>query len=230
MSTIVGGPSPTQPEPYAGSPADGARALPEQHEQTEQQQQPEPHEEAGRPEPPPAAAPAAAVAPEPAEGDPDADPSRPLTRVRISHGDLRFARHHVLVGHYPGSTLVGGEGALDELLDGRLSRAAMLGIYPGPIETCQVFTDPEQWTRPPGAIVAGLGPIGGLSAATLARAIAHASLTAALGHLTGGASSTDTEVLQLRLSSLLIGTGQGGFPVRDGVQALLTGGQRANDR
>ena len=136
MSTIVGGPSSTQPEPYAGSPADGARALPEQHEQTEQQQQPELHEEAGRPEPAPAVAPAAAppstpvpaaapappapppapaaaVAPEPAATDPDADPSRPLTRVRISHGDLRFARHHVLVGHYPGSTLLGGEGALD---------------------------------------------------------------------------------------------------------------------
>ncbi|GAA2741033.1 hypothetical protein GCM10009868_05530 [Terrabacter aerolatus] len=162
--------------------------------------------------------------------DPDADPSRPLTRVRISHGDLRFARHHVVVGHYPGSTLVGGEGALDELLDGRLSRAAMLGIYPGPIETCQVFTDPEEWTRPPGAIVAGLGPIGGLSAATLARAIAHAALTAALGHLTGGTSDASTDVLQLSLSSLLIGTGQGGLSVRDSVQALLTGVQRANDR
>jgi len=169
-------------------------------------------------------------APGPGEGDEDVDPSRPRTRVRISHGDLRFARHHVLVGHYPGSTLVGGEGALDELLDGRLSRAAMLGIYPGPIETCQVFTDPEQWSRPPGAVVAGLGPIGGLSAATLARAIAHASLTAALGHLKGGASAPDTEVRQVSLSSLLIGTGQGGLPVRDSVQALLTGVQRANDR
>ncbi|GAA2481665.1 CHAT domain-containing protein [Terrabacter carboxydivorans] len=183
----------------------------------------------------PAAAPAAAAAAAQtgdagAGTDPDADPSRPLTRVRISHGDLRFARHHVVVGHYPGSTLVGGEGALDELLDGRLSRAAMLGIYPGPIETCQIFTDPEEWTRPPGAIVAGLGPIGGLSAATLARAIAHAALTAALGHLTGGASAASTEVLQLSLSSLLIGTGQGGLSVRDSVQALLTGVQRANDR
>ena len=195
MSTLVGGTPPTPPEPDAVPAVEGARAVP-----------------AEQPLPVPASAAVTATAPATgrpgphrrtvapparaccrAPGDDD-DPSRPLTRVRISHGDLRFARHHVLVGHYPGSTLVGGEGALDELLDGRLSRAAMLGIYPGPIETCQVFTDPEQWTRPPGAVVAGLGPIGGLSAASLARATAHAALTAALGHLTGGASAPDTEV------------------------------------
>lgn len=238
MSTLVSGASPTQPEPYAVPPAGESPALPEPPAQPDQpeptretgQSEQQPEQQPVQPPPPPQPEAPQPEAPQPEVTDPDADPSRPLTRVRISHGDLRFARHHVLVGHYPGSTLVGGEGALDELLDGRLSRAAVLGIYPGPIETCQVFTDPEQWTRPPGAIVAGLGPIGGLSAATLARAIAHASLTAALGHLTGGASSTNTAVMQLRLSSLLIGTGQGGLSVRDSVQALLTGVQRANDR
>src|SRR6478736_4782016 len=230
MSTLVGGTPPTPPEPDAVPAADETPVL-------DEQPLPIPAPASAPATVPPHAPPTAAVsspvsspAPGPGEGDEDVDPSRPRTRVRISHGDLRFARHHVLVGHYPGSTLVGGEGALDELLDGRLSRAALLGIYPGPIETCQVFTDPDEWTRPPGAVVAGLGPIGGLSAASLARATAHAVLTSALGHLTAGASATSTEVRQLRLSSLLIGTGQGGLPVRDSVQALLTGVQRANDR
>jgi hypothetical protein len=162
--------------------------------------------------------------------DDGSDPGRGPTTVRVSHGDLRFARHHVLVGHYPGGTLIGAEGALDELLDGRLSRASLLGIYPGPLETCQIFTDPEEWTRPPGAIVAGMGPVGTLSAASLARAVAHAALTAALANLTVGASAQQADVTQLRLSSLLIGTGPGGLAVRDSVQALLTGIQRANDR
>ncbi len=148
----------------------------------------------------------------------------------MSHGDLRFARHHVLVGHYPGSTLIGGEAALDELLDGRLSRAALLGIYPGPLETCQVVTDPDEWTRPPGAIVAGLGPLGALSAASLARAVAHGALTAALAHVGGNPARPTSDVQTLCLSTLLIGTGSGGLPVRDSVQALLTGIQRANDR
>ncbi|GAB3078386.1 hypothetical protein GCM10027053_48370 [Intrasporangium mesophilum] len=165
----------------------------------------------------------------PAPEPPDDDP-RPATRVRVSHGDLRFARHHVLVGHYPGSTLIGGEAALDELLDGRLSRAALLGIYPGPLETCQVFTDPDEWTRPPGAIVAGLGPLGALSAASLARAVAHGALTAALAHVGGSPARPTSDVQTLCLSTLLIGTGSGGLPVRDSVQALLTGVQRANDR
>ncbi|WP_404389229.1 CHAT domain-containing protein [Humibacillus xanthopallidus] len=178
----------------------------------------------------PGAEPAPAPAPEPAASEDGADPERPRTTVRISHGDLRFARHHVLIGHYPGSTLIGAEAALDDLLDGRLSRAALLGIYPGPLETCQVFTDPEEWTRPPGAVVAGLGPVGGLSAAALARAVAHASLTAALGNLAVGTSAAPSGVKHLRVSSLLIGTGPGGLPVRDSVQALLTGIQRANDR
>ncbi|WP_020142109.1 CHAT domain-containing protein [Terracoccus sp. 273MFTsu3.1] len=238
MSTLVGATPPADHEPYA-VPTDGhAPVLPEQPlPDPPSAETPEPTPPTTPPTEPTGPAPQHAVAPPPTpttdpapNADPDADPSRPLTRVRISHGDLRFARHHVLVGHYPGSTLVGGEGALDELLDGRLSRAALLGIYPGPIETCQVFTDPDEWTRPPGAVVAGLGPIGGLSAASLARATAHAVLTSALGHLTAGASATSTEVRQLRLSSLLIGTGQGGLPVRDSVQALLTGVQRANDR
>jgi hypothetical protein len=235
VSTLVGATPPADHEPYAVPTDAHAPVLPEQplpDPPSAEATAPAPqHVVTPPPEPKPAADAGPAPAPAPApDADPDADPSRPLTRVRISHGDLRFARHHVLVGHYPGSTLVGGEGALDELLDGRLSRAALLGIYPGPIETCQVFTDPDEWTRPPGAVVAGLGPIGGLSAASLARATAHAVLTSALGHLTAGASATSTEVRQLRLSSLLIGTGQGGLPVRDSVQALLTGVQRANDR
>ncbi|HET8988315.1 MAG TPA: CHAT domain-containing protein, partial [Humibacillus sp.] len=178
----------------------------------------------------PAAPPTPASATAATPVDEDEDPLRPRTRVRVSHGDLRFARHHVLVGHYPGGTLIGAEAALDDLLDGRLSRAALLGIYPGPLETCQVFTDPEEWTRPPGAVVAGMGPVGSLSAASLARAVAHAALTAALGNLTVGASAKPTTVTPVRLTSLLIGTGPGGLPVRDSVQAILTGIQRANDR
>ncbi|EWT02401.1 hypothetical protein N865_06035 [Intrasporangium oryzae NRRL B-24470] len=206
------------------------------------------------PTPTPTATAASTAAGAPEEADDDEDPGRPRTTVHVAHGDLRFARHHVLVGHYPGSTIAGGEAALDQLLDGRLSRAALLGIYPGAIETCQVFTDPNEWSSPPGAVVAGLGPVGMLSAASLARAVAHAALTAALGHLSitptpdpgatpspskNGASAptsspgpdrTVSDILQMRLSSLLIGTGAGGLPVRDSVQALLTGIQRANDR
>ncbi len=160
---------------------------------------------------------------------------RPLTEVRVAHGDLRFARDHVLVGHYPCASISGGEAALDELLGGRLSRAAQLGIYPGPAETCQVFTDPADWASPPGAIVAGLGPMGELSAATLARACAHAALTAAMARLSTvdrrGDEDAPPEVLQLRIATVLVGTGgAGGLPVRDSVQAILTGIQRANDR
>ncbi|TQM57429.1 CHAT domain-containing protein [Humibacillus xanthopallidus] len=212
-------PAPAEPEPVEPAPA--AERTGEPVEALSGQQT----------VPAPASVPSAPSAPyAPSASDDEQDPDRLPTIVRVSHGDLRFARHHVLVGHYPGGTLIGAEAALDDLLDGRLSRAAVLGIYPGPLETCQIFTDPEEWTRPPGAIVAGMGPVGTLSAASLARAVAHAALTSALANLTVGASAPSAGVTQLQLSSLLIGTGPGGLPVRDSVQALLTGIQRANDR
>ncbi|MGW5240509.1 CHAT domain-containing protein [Monashia sp. NPDC004114] len=246
MSTVANSTTPLEPEPphngqVPGQDTDGippqepAGATPPPVPDAAAQRSdapsdaPPPVPDAAAPAPgdaPPALAPQVA---EPAPEPPDDDP-RPATRVRVSHGDLRFARHHVLVGHYPGSTLIGGEAALDELLDGRLSRAALLGIYPGPLETCQVFTDPDEWTRPPGAIVAGLGPLGALSAASLARAVAHGALTAALAHVGGSPARPTSDVQTLCLSTLLIGTGSGGLPVRDSVQALLTGVQRANDR
>ena len=241
MSTLANSPTPLEPEPSRNGqlPAEEADGIPAADAG------PTPRDDgdgAAAPQEllstsPPPAAPAPPAVPPAAQSyaappppvDVEADP-RPATRVRVSHGDLRFARHHVLVGHYPGSTLIGGEAALDDLLDGRLSRAALLGIYPGPLETCQVFTDPDEWTRPPGAIVAGLGPLGALSAASLARAVAHGALTAALAHVGGSPARPTADVQSLCLSTLLIGTGSGGLPVRDSVQALLTGVQRANDR
>lgn len=195
---------------------------------------PEPPGPAPAPEPP-SAAPTPPIAS--TTGISDAPPrraARPRTEVRVAHGDLRFARDHVLVGHYPGTSLRGGEAALDEILDGRLSRAARLGIYPGALQTCQVFTDPADWASPPGAIVAGLGPVGELSAATLARATAQAALTAAMARLSvaGGEARHETEaVLPMRMSTVLVGAGgPGALPVRDSVQAILGGIHCANDR
>ncbi|MDN5767236.1 MAG: CHAT domain-containing protein [Humibacillus sp.] len=161
------------------------------------------------------------------------EPGRRRTRIGIGHGDLRFARSHVLAGHYAGSALCGGEAALDDLLEGRLRQASLLGVYPGPLETTQVFTDPETWATPPGAIIAGLGPLGTLSAAGLARSISHAALTAALAHLSNASPAPCNlvgQVHQLKISSLLAGSGPGGLSVRESMQALLTGIQRANDQ
>jgi len=52
--------------------------------------------------------------------------------VSLRHGDLAYARHAVLVGHYLGDTIVSAEAALDQRLRGALTRRRDLGLYPGP--------------------------------------------------------------------------------------------------
>lgn len=78
---------------------------------------------------------------------------RPRTRVTMRHGDLRFGRHPVLVGHYFGDPIDGSEAALDAALDHALSAVRDLNLYPGALETCEVIL--RAGRTPPGAVVAG---------------------------------------------------------------------------
>ena len=152
------------------------------------------------------------------------------TRVRVAHGDIRFARAPVLVGHYSGDGILSAEAALDLALDGRLSRCAQLGLYPGPVETCQVFLDDGAWVGPPGAVVLGLGEVGQLAVGQLTRAVAHAVLNLSLRHAEGRSDDADGSAHDLALSTLLIGSGAGGLDVAESVQGILDGVRRANDR
>ena len=157
------------------------------------------------------------------------------TRVRVAHGDIRFARTPVLVGHYSGDGILSAEAALDLALDGRLSRCARLGLYPGSVETCQVFLDHGAWVGPPGAVVLGLGEVGHLTVGQLTQAFAHAVLTLSLQSDPHGGSPDDPDgagesMHCLSLSTLLIGSGAGGLGVAESVQGILDGVRRANDR
>ncbi|TXC67299.1 hypothetical protein FSC37_21205 [Piscinibacter aquaticus] len=83
-------------------------------------------------------------------------------RVSIRHGDLRYARFPVMVGHYAGDTIVSAEAALDWQMkgdqpQGPLSRRRDLGLYPGPHGTHAVFFNDDPNRLPEGALVVGLG-------------------------------------------------------------------------
>jgi hypothetical protein len=101
-------------------------------------------------------------------------------RARVVHGNLAFARYPVAVGHYTGDTIVSAEKHLDRALHGALTRRLHLGLYPGPIETNAVFSNPrtaiDRYARPGGAIVVGLGTVGALTASALARTFNRALL------------------------------------------------------
>ncbi len=154
-------------------------------------------------------------------------------RVSVRHGDLAFAGHPVMVGHYKGDTIISAEAYLDRTLDGRLSARHQLGLYPGELGTAEVFLNPD-WEqsrrtdgKPPGAIVVGLGEVGKLSPGALQRAVSRGVRSYALlraecpeALLAKAASSG--------ISALLVGTGAGGVAVQDAVTAILRGIVDAN--
>jgi len=155
----------------------------------------------------------------------------PKATVSITHGDLGYALHPVIVGHYAGDTIVSAEDYLDKALDGRLRERHRLGLYPGKLGSCEVVLNPARYGKPAGAIVIGLGRVGELSPGSLQAAITQASLQYAIhvaecqderfGTLSGVPRSA-------RITSLLIGTGAGGMTARDSIEAILRGVAAAN--
>ena len=77
----------------------------------------------------------------------------PKTEVSLVHGDLRFARYPVLVGHYKDDPINGAEAALDDCLNNHLSAVRDMGLYPGASETCEVIL---RLARPDAAIATQL--------------------------------------------------------------------------
>jgi hypothetical protein len=120
---------------------------------------------------------------------------------------------------------------LDRVLQGRLRRHQQLGIYPGMLNTAEIFINSDPIGKPGGAIVIGLGRVGELSQGTLTSSFARAALVYAITV----AESCDTRfqtapgvARSAKITSLLIGTGAGGISVEDSINASLRGVLRAN--
>lgn len=156
---------------------------------------------------------------------------RPLT-IQVRHGDLAFSPFPVMVGHYQQDSLNGAELHLDGKLDQRLSERYKRSLYPGPIDTAAVILDKE--TSPPGAVVIGLGSVGGLTMGKLRRALLHGLRLYCLlqderrkkqdsQDLNADAetSNKDTPGEDYGLSTLIIGSGDDGMRMGDALSALL---------
>ena len=145
---------------------------------------------------------------------------RPTT-VTVACGHLAFARYPVLVGHYRGDTFAGTEAMLDRVLEKRLTERRRMSLYPGPIATSTVVLDSS--ARPPGAVVVGLGEAADLAAGPLRRTLRHGVLAFAAAQLdlTRSKMETSDDDSSLRLSTILIGAGDGGLDRQKCAQALL---------
>jgi CHAT domain-containing protein len=148
--------------------------------------------------------------------------------VTMVHGDLRFARHPVLVGHYLGDPINGAEGALDQCLANHLSEVRNLGLYPGAIETCEVILRLDR--NPGGAVIAGLGRFGSLTPGQLRKTVNRAVLRYVLSlqqrAIDQGKDLTEME--PIALTSLVIGHKGANMTVQQSVQAILEAVADAN--
>ena len=156
----------------------------------------------------------------------------PTIEVAIRHGSLAYARHPVVVGHYQGDTVVSAEAALDQQLGGALTRRVDLGIYPGPLGTHAVVLNESAQARPAGAIVVGLGQVGGLSPGQLEESLRVALLDFALDVVRWPDKrfGDDGRPRSAAVTCLLVGTGAGGLPVGDALEAILRAAVAANRR
>jgi CHAT domain-containing protein/pimeloyl-ACP methyl ester carboxylesterase len=145
-------------------------------------------------------------------------------RVSVAHGNLSFCSNPVAVGHYEGDSFYSAEKALDHHLNGRLNARHLLGLYPGPEGTVEVVLN-DKGEKPGGAIIVGLGKAGDLSPNKLTQAFAMAMREYALKAVENGRVKEDGEI---KISTLLIGTGGMGLTVTNSVDAILNGVLQAN--
>ncbi|MBK9783305.1 MAG: CHAT domain-containing protein [Betaproteobacteria bacterium] len=156
----------------------------------------------------------------------------PIIEVGIRHGNLAYARYPLVVGHYRGDTVVSAEAVLDKQLGGALTRRLDLGIYPGQLGSSTVFLNDSATAKPAGAIVVGLGQVGGLSPGLLEDSMRSALLSFALevAHWPDKRFGDFGRPRSAAVTCLLVGTGAGGLPIGDSLEAILRAAVCTNRR
>ena len=151
---------------------------------------------------------------------PDAD-----FKVEVSHGDLVYASHPVVLGHYAKQPLEGTERALDSRLQNRLSRDRAYGVYPDLLGTSRQFLEINPNTGDfDGGIVVGLGQFGTLTPGGLTSAVAQS----VLDFLLRRADSDIRDEKEVALSFVSIGSREGGIGLAESLSCILNGVKQAN--
>lgn len=153
--------------------------------------------------------------------------------VEVYHGDLRFLRQPLLIGHYQSLILSGSESVVDKLVGQRMSKALRAGMYPEWVGSHQIFENGKQIEirrqkqrlipRPSAAIVVGLGEEGKLNSQKHAYTI-RIGVLAYAERLAEGGRRDDT----FEIAATLLGSGGTGISVGDAALALVQGIMDAN--
>ena len=156
--------------------------------------------------------------------------AQPVTRLKqlkvsITHGDMGHALYPVIAGHFNGDGIVEAEKVLNRKLKNYLGIRHETKNYPGAIGTHEVLV--SQSTRPPGAIVVGLGDFGSLTENQLTKTLKQGLLTYIVKANEQNAEANSDH--GFGVSYLLIGSGFGGLSIFSSIKALLNAVNEANE-
>ncbi len=146
----------------------------------------------------------------PARPRPEARPKEPLA-ITLVQGDIgEIKAPIVVVGHYKGVPPVRAVGAIDEKLDGWISRACKLGMIGGNLG--ETFFVPNVGGRlgAGGAVLAGMGEFGNFT---------HDDLLLLMSNVTVGVSALGLGTF----ASVLVGSGAGNLPRETALRWFLEG-------
>lgn len=158
-------------------------------------------------------------------------------RVSCRGMDVRYARDPILVGHYQGDAISAAEAQIDRyVVESGLTRRHSLGLYAGAPGTATTVllkpTDEQAKTGiQRGAIVIGLGELGGLTTAALGEAVRNGVLRylMQLVDREGGLRTDREEVAEVGLATLLLGyNSTTHISIEDSVGTIVRGVMVAN--
>lgn len=151
--------------------------------------------------------------------------------VRVVHGGLDYARYPLMVGHYLNDAPSGAVKRVDEKLDGQLQRLLDWKLFVGAARTAHYLRPNNHGTREPayrGAILLGLGSVGEMTPGSLAETVTRGVLRYAFEHIHRDPYAPAGHApVELRLSSVLVGTQIQAVTVRDALGGIVLGVWRA---
>jgi len=148
-------------------------------------------------------------------------------KVKVSHGDLKYASYPVLAGHFKNDGILYAEKRIDALMQGILEERLRLGLYPGDIGTHEILINKA--SPFPGAIIIGLSEPDTLTAFELSRSVEQAIAKYLL--IINGQEKTSRASEYpgtIGISALMIACAYGGLSVDSSVTAVLQGVAHAN--
>lgn len=151
----------------------------------------------------------------------------------VLHGDLRFVRQPLMVGHYRSMKLTGTESIIDPLVGMSMSRSLSAGLYPDATGSHQIFDNqrrdprnPLAMARPAAVVIVGLGEEGKLQVVDLVYTVRQGILAYAqrLSERTEGAPA------HFDMAATLLASGGKGITAGTSAQLIVQGVLEANER